>query len=63
MLAVDAISWFSWAQKLTGSATSESGYIVLAEATNELRFLGQENNLCHRPLIPGSLFMRTTRAQ
>ena len=41
MLAGGAISWFSRAQKVTASATSESEYIALAEATNELRFLRQ----------------------
>ncbi|CAM9329135.1 unnamed protein product, partial [Sphacelaria rigidula] len=41
ILAGGAISWFSRVQKLTASTSSESGYITLAEPTNELRFLRQ----------------------
>ena len=49
MLAGGAISWFSRAQKLTASATSESEYIALAEATNELRFLRQVKQFISPP--------------
>ena len=36
-----AISWFSRAQRITATATSESEYVALAEIVNELRFLRQ----------------------
>ena len=49
MLVGGAISWFSRAQKLTASATSESEYIALAEATNELRFLRQVKQFISPP--------------
>ena len=55
MLAGGAISWFSRAQKLTASATSESEYIALAEATNELRFLRQVKDFMAPPADTGIL--------
>ena len=53
MLAGGAISWFSRAQKLTASATSESEYVALAEATNELRFLRQVKEFMAPPADTG----------
>ena len=41
MLGGGAISWFSRAQRITATATSESEYVALAEVVNELRFLRQ----------------------
>ena len=41
MLGGGVISWFSRAQKITATATSESEYVALAEIVNELRFLRQ----------------------
>ena len=41
MLGGGAISWFSWAQRITATATSESEYVAQAEIVNELRFLRQ----------------------
>ena len=41
MLGGGAISWFSRAQRVTVTATSESEYVALAEIVNELRFLRQ----------------------
>ena len=39
MLGGGAITWFSRAQRLTTSASSESEYVVLAEIVNETKFL------------------------
>ena len=41
MLGGGAIRWFSRAQRITATATSESEYVALAEIVNELRFLRQ----------------------
>jgi len=41
MLGGGTISWFSWAQRVTAAAMSESGYVALAEVVNEIRFLRQ----------------------
>ena len=41
MLGEWAISWFSRAQRITATATSESEYVTLAEIVSELRFLRQ----------------------
>ena len=41
MLGGGAVSWFSRAQRITATATSESEYVALAEVVNELRFLRQ----------------------
>ena len=41
MLGGGAISWFSRAQRITATVTSESEYVALAEIVNELRFLRQ----------------------
>ena len=41
MLGGSTIRWFSRAQKVTASATSESEYVVLAEIVNETKFLCQ----------------------
>ena len=41
LLGGGAISWFSRAQKITATATSELEYVTLAEIVNELRFLRQ----------------------
>ena len=41
VLCGGAISWFSRAQRITATATSESDYVALAEIVNELRFLRQ----------------------
>ena len=41
MLGGGAISWFSRAQRVSSTATSESKYVAVAEIVNELRFLRQ----------------------
>ena len=41
MLQGGRISWFSRAQGLTASASSESEYVALAEIVNETKFLRQ----------------------
>ena len=41
MLGGGAVSWFSRAQRIIATATSESEYVALAEVVNELRFLRQ----------------------
>ena len=41
MLGGGAIRWFSRAQRITATTTSESEYVALAEIVNELRFLRQ----------------------
>ena len=41
MLGGGAISWLTWAQRITATAMSESEYVALAEIVNELRFLRQ----------------------
>ena len=39
------ISWFSRAQRVTASASSESEYVALAEIVNETKFLRQVQGL------------------
>ena len=41
MLRGGTISWFSRAQRVTASASSESEYVALAEIVNETKFLRQ----------------------
>ena len=41
LLGSGAISWFSRAQRVTASASSESEYVALAEIVNETKFLRQ----------------------
>ena len=41
MLGRGTFSWFSRAQRITATATSESEYVALAEIVNELRFRRQ----------------------
>ena len=41
ILGGGTISWFSRAQRVTASASSESEYVVLAEIVNETKFLRQ----------------------
>ena len=41
MLGGGTISWFSRAQRVTASVSSESEYVTLAEIVNETKFLRQ----------------------
>ena len=50
MLGGGAIRWFSRAQRITATATSESEYVALAEIVNELRFLRQVKALMLPPI-------------
>ena len=50
MLGGGAISWFSRAERITATATSESEYVALAEIANELRFLRQVKALMVPPI-------------
>ena len=62
MLCRGAISWFSQAQRITATATSESEYVALVEIVNELRFVRQVKAFMVPPIDYTSVFTRTTRA-
>ena len=50
MLGEGAISWLSRVQKVTAAASSESGYVALAEVVNELRFVRQVKGFLTPPI-------------
>ena len=62
MLGGGAISWFSRAQRITATATSELEYVALAEIVNELRFLRQVKAFMVPPIDYNiRVLTRTTR--
>ena len=50
MLGEAAIIWFSRAQRIIATATSESEYLTLAEIVNDLRFLRQVKSFMVPPI-------------